>query len=496
MEYAVKMEHICKSFSGVKVLDDVNFYLRKGEIHALMGANGAGKSTLIKILSGAYSKDSGVIEIHGKPVEIQNPTDSKACGVQCIYQELSLAPDLSIADNIFLGQERMNGVMLDKRSILKEAQAMMEDLDLHTDVHTPVGDIGIGEKFFTEICRCLVGKASIVILDEPTSAMTPTEYNHFLKTIKILKSRGISIIYISHHLDEIFDICDRVTVLRDGKNIATTPISELTMQEMIHQMLGKNVVSGKRMVRERDFSGEPTVLKLDHVVTDKVKDISFSLRRGEILGITGLLGAGKTELANVLFGEDRLLSGSISVDGGVKNIRHPQDAMDAGLALVNEDRKGKGLFQDFTIKQNISISNLSQMMKRNVVVDRAKEKTVGAEWAEKLRVKCVSSEQVVRYLSGGNQQKVVLAKWLYRTPTVLILDEPTRGIDIGSKDEIYSMISDLSEQGMSILVLSSEIPEVLSLSHRILVLRSGHIAGELEGKTATQDKILMIAAGE
>lgn len=496
MEYAVKMEHICKSFSGVKVLDDVNFYLQKGEIHALMGANGAGKSTLIKILSGAYSKDSGVIEIHGKPVEIQNPTDSKACGVQCIYQELSLAPDLSIADNIFLGQERMNGVMLDKRSILKEAQAMMEDLDLHTDVHTPVGDIGIGEKFFTEICRCLVGKASIVILDEPTSAMTPTEYNHFLKTIKILKSRGISIIYISHHLDEIFDICDRVTVLRDGKNIATTPISELTMQEMIHQMLGKNVVSGKRMVRERDFSGEPTVLKLDHVVTDKVKDISFSLRRGEILGITGLLGAGKTELANVLFGEDRLLSGSISVDGGVKNIRHPQDAMDAGLALVNEDRKGKGLFQDFTIKQNISISNLSQMMKRNVVVDRAKEKTVGAEWAEKLRVKCVSSEQVVRYLSGGNQQKVVLAKWLYRTPTVLILDEPTRGIDIGSKDEIYSMISDLSEQGMSILVLSSEIPEVLSLSHRILVLRSGHIAGELEGKTATQDKILMIAAGE
>lgn len=496
MEYAVKMEHICKSFSGVKVLDDVNFYLRKGEIHALMGANGAGKSTLIKILSGAYSKDSGVIEIHGKLVEIQNPTDSKACGVQCIYQELSLAPDLSIADNIFLGQERMNGVMLDKRSILKEAQAMMEDLDLHTDVHTPVGDIGIGEKFFTEICRCLVGKASIVILDEPTSAMTPTEYNHFLKTIKILKSRGISIIYISHHLDEIFDICDRVTVLRDGKNIATTPISELTMQEMIHQMLGKNVVSGKRMVRERDFSGEPTVLKLDHVVTDKVKDISFSLRRGEILGITGLLGAGKTELANVLFGEDRLLSGSISIDGGVKNIRHPQDAMDAGLALVNEDRKGKGLFQDFTIKQNISISNLSQMMKRNVVVDRAKEKTVGAEWAEKLRVKCVSSEQVVRYLSGGNQQKVVLAKWLYRTPTVLILDEPTRGIDIGSKDEIYSMISDLSEQGMSILVLSSEIPEVLSLSHRILVLRSGHIAGELEGKTATQDKILMIAAGE
>lgn len=478
------------------MLDDVDFYLQKGEIHALMGANGAGKSTLIKILSGAYSKDSGVIEIHGKPVEIQNPTDSKACGVQCIYQELSLAPDLSIADNIFLGQERMNGVMLDKRSILKEAQAMMEDLDLHTDVHTPVGDIGIGEKFFTEICRCLVGKASIVILDEPTSAMTPTEYNHFLKTIKILKSRGISIIYISHHLDEIFDICDRVTVLRDGKNIATTPISELTMQEMIHQMLGKNVVSGKRMVRERDFSGEPTVLKLDHVVTDKVKDISFSLRRGEILGITGLLGAGKTELANVLFGEDRLLSGSISVDGGVKNIRHPQDAMDAGLALVNEDRKGKGLFQDFTIKQNISISNLSQMMKRNVVVDRAKEKTVGAEWAEKLRVKCVSSEQVVRYLSGGNQQKVVLAKWLYRTPTVLILDEPTRGIDIGSKDEIYSMISDLSEQGMSILVLSSEIPEVLSLSHRILVLRSGHIAGELEGKTATQDKILMIAAGE
>ena len=300
MTEAVRMENICKSFSGVKVLQDVNFTLEKGEIHALMGENGAGKSTLIKILSGAYTKDSGTIMVDGKEVDIKNPVDSKACGVQCIYQELSLAPDLSVANNIFLGQEKTKRHLVDQRGINAEASRMMEELDLHVDVKMPVSQMGIGERFFTEICRCLVGEAKIVILDEPTSAMTPKEYNHFLKTIRTLRERGISIIYISHHLDEVFEICDRVTILRDGKNVITSKISDLTMQDMIRHMIGKDVVSGRRIIEEKDFSNAPVLLEVDQVTTHKLKNVSLQLHAGEVLAVTGLLGAGKTELAEAV----------------------------------------------------------------------------------------------------------------------------------------------------------------------------------------------------
>ena len=496
MAEAVRMENICKSFSGVKVLQNVNFSLEKGEIHALMGANGAGKSTLIKILSGAHAKDSGSIQIDGHEVDIQSPVDSKRYGIQCIYQELSLAPDLSVADNIFLGQEKMSGKLVDQKGINEEATRMMEELGLYMDVRLPVSQMGIGERFFTEICRCLVGDAKVVILDEPTSAMTPKEYNHFLKTIKTLRERGISIIYISHHLDEIFEICDRVTILRDGKNVLTSKISEITMQEMIRQMVGKDVVSGRRIVEERDFINAPVLLEMDHVTTKKLKDVSFQLHAGEVLAVTGLLGAGKTELANALFGEDKLISGRILVDGEEKKIRHPQDAMDEGIALVNDDRKGKGLLQDFSIKQNISISNLKTMCRRGCFVDCKKEQDVGDEMVKTLQVKCAGADQLVRYLSGGNQQKVVLAKWMVRNPRILILDEPTRGIDVGSKDEIYTMIASFAEQGMGVMLLSSEMPEVLSLAHRIIVLKDGEERGVLAGKDATQNEILLVAAGE
>ena len=473
MADAVKMENICKSFSGVQVLKNVNFDLRKGEIHALMGANGAGKSTLIKILSGAHKKDSGTIIVDGKEVEIETPVDSKMCGIRCIYQELSLAPDLSIANNIFLGQERMRGKLVDQKTINQEAVRMMEEMDLHVDVRTPVGNLGIGERFFTEICRCLVGDAKVVILD-----------------------REISIIYISHHLHEIFDICDRVTVLRDGQNIATTEIKDLTMQDLIYQMIGKNVVSGRRIVSEKEFESVPVVLQLEHATTHKLKDVSLSLHAGEVLGVTGLLGAGKTELANAIFGEDRLTAGQILVNNQAVKILHPQDAMNLGIALVNEDRKGKGLLQDDSIKQNISLANLEQMCHYGCFVDRKKEAEIGKEMAGQLSVKCAGIEQLVRYLSGGNQQKVVLAKWLLRKPKILILDEPTRGIDVGSKDEIYQMIASLAGQGIAILLLSSEIAEVLSLAHRILIMKDGEIRGERSGNGTTENEILMIAAGE
>ena len=496
MAEAIRMEHICKSFSGVKILENVDFTLERGEIHALMGANGAGKSTLIKILSGAHTKDSGSIFVDGREVSIQNPVDSKACGIQCIYQELSLAPDLSVADNIFLGQERMRGKFLDQAAINREAARMMEELELSVDVRLPVSRMGIGERFFTEICRCLVSDAKVVILDEPTSAMTPKEYKHFLKTIRTLRNRGISIIYISHHLDEIFEICDRVTVLRDGKNVATSRIADITMEEMVRQMIGKNVESGRRIVKEKDFSKAPVLLQAEHLVTAKLKDVSFELHQGEVLAITGLLGAGKTELANALFGEDKLLSGKVRINGEPKKLSHPQDAMREGIALVNEDRKGKGLLLDMSIAQNISISNLLAMSRRFSFVDNRAERDTGRQMVGKLGVKCTGADQLVRYLSGGNQQKVVLAKWLLRNPRILILDEPTRGIDVGSKDEIYSMIAELADEGMGILLLSSEMPEVISLAHRIIVLRNGAVNGSLPGKGATQNEILMIAAGE
>ena len=496
MNEAIKMENICKSFSGINVLENVHFTLEAGEIHALMGANGAGKSTLIKILSGAYTKDSGFIFVDGKEVNIQNPVDSKSCGIQCIYQELSLAPDLSVADNIFLGQEKIRNKLVDQKAMNKEADRMMKELELDVDVQSPVSNMGIGERFFTEICRCLVSDAKVVILDEPTSAMTPKEYAHFLKTIRTLRNRNISIIYISHHLNEIFEICDRVTVLRDGKNIATSQISDITMEDLIQQMLGKKVESGRRFVAEKDFSNTPVLLKTEHLTTSKLKDVSFELHKGEVLAITGLLGAGKTELANALFGEDKLLNGKIIIDGHEKKIKHPQDAMKEGIALVNEDRKGKGLLLNQSIAQNISISNLRAISKHFGFVDNKAERKTGKAMVDKLSIKSTGADQLVRYLSGGNQQKVVLAKWLLRNPKVLILDEPTRGIDVGSKDEIYNMIAELANKGMGILLLSSEMSEVISMAHRIIILRNGEIRGSISGKDAIENEILLVAAGE
>ena len=495
MEYAVKMEKICKSFSGVKVLDNVDFMLKPGEIHALVGENGAGKSTLVKILSGAYAKDSGTIYIEDKPVEINSPISAKENGIQCIYQELSLVPHLSIADNIFLCREKTKNGFIDRKYINREAARMFADLGISADVKTPVRFVGIGEQFFTEICRCMVGNAKTVIMDEPTSAMTPNEYRNFLKTIKLLREKGISVIYISHRLDEIFEICDSVTVLRDGKIVTTRSTKDISLQEMIRYMVGKDVSGYLKRIESRDFSQSKVVLKLENVTTHKLKNVSLELYEGEVLGVTGLLGAGKTELASALFGTDEVKNGSIYVNGERVKIKHPSDAMKKQLALVPEDRKRQGLFQDFSIKNNISISNLSEMESAKIFVNRLAEKKLGDELSKKFSVKCMNSNQLVKYLSGGNQQKVVLAKLINRSPKILILDEPTRGIDVGSKEEIYDRIKALAREGMSVLLLSSEMPEVIALSHRIVVLHDGEIKGELNGATATQEDILLAATG-
>lgn len=493
--YAIKMEHICKGFSGVPVLKDVDFELKEGEIHALMGENGAGKSTLIKILSGAHEKDSGTVTVFGKEVEIHNPQDAHALGIQCIYQELSLVPHLSVADNIFLGRELGKEVWINEREIYARAREMMQMLNLNIDVKRQVQTLGIGAQFFTEICRCLLGNAKIVIMDEPTSAMTPIEYEYFLKTIQKLREQNISVIYISHRLDEIKDICDRITILRDGKNAITSQVKDITIPEIIRQMVGKDASGYLARKTTADLAKAPVVLKLSHVSSSRIHDISLELKAGEILGVTGLLGAGKTELANVIFGVDKKTQGTITPNGQECNFRNPLDAMEAGIGLVPEDRKRTGLFQEFDIKSNVAIVNLNKMEKLKVLIKRSKEKILAEQCVKNLNVKCNSVFQKLKHLSGGNQQKVVLSKWIERNPKILLLDEPTRGIDVGSKEEIYNLIRELAKEGMAVLLLSSEMPEVLALSNRIIILHDKAMKGEIAGEGATQEKILLTITG-
>lgn len=496
MEYAVKMEGICKSFSGVTVLDHVDFALERGKIHALVGENGAGKSTLIKILSGAYTKDEGTITIEDKPVTINSPVDAKALGIQCIYQELSLVPHLSVASNIFLGKEDTKFGLVKQSFINREAQKIVDSLELNIDVRTEIRFLGLGEQFFTEICRCLVGNAKTVIMDEPTSAMTPNEYAQFLKTIDLLRHRGISIIYISHRLDEIFEICDAVTILRDGRIIKTSSTKEITLSEMVHYMIGKEISGHLMRIEDRDFSDAEIVLSAENLCNDKLHNVSFQLHKGEVLGVTGLLGAGKSELANALFGVDKLTAGRILINGHPVRFHHPVNSMEKRMALVPEDRKRHGLFQDFTIKENISVANLKKLQRLQLFVDRRKESEFAKTCAKDFGIKCTSIRQPIRFLSGGNQQKVVLAKWLGRLPQVLLLDEPTRGIDVGSKEEIYAIIRGMAKRGMSVLLLSSEMPEVIALSNRIIVMHDGQVKGELLSSEVSQENILLMATGE
>lgn len=493
--YAIKMEHIHKGFSGVPVLKDVDFELKEGEIHALLGENGAGKSTLIKILSGAHEKDSGVVQVFGEEKEIHNPQDAHALGIQCIYQELSLVPHLSVADNIFLGRELGKKMWVNEKETYRKAREMLDLLSLDFDVKRQVRTLGIGAQFFTEICRCLLGNARIVILDEPTSAMTPIEYDYFLRAIKKLREQHISVIYISHRLDEIKDICDRVTILRDGKNVRTAEVSDISIPEIIREMVGKDASGYLQRQEGVDLTNAPVVMKLEHVSSSHIEDISFELKAGEILGVTGLLGAGKTELANVIFGVDKKTDGTITVEGKEVNFKNPLQAMNAGIGLVPEDRKQTGLFQEFDIKSNIAIVNLNQMRKMRFLVRRSKEKSLAEECVRNLNVKCHSVNQKMKHLSGGNQQKAVLSKWIARNPRILLLDEPTRGIDVGSKEEIYNLIHKLAHSGMAVMVLSSEMPEVLALSDRILILHDRKMKGEMPGEEADQEKILMTITG-
>jgi ribose transport system ATP-binding protein len=494
------MSGICKTFPGVKALDDVQMDVKAGEIHALLGENGAGKSTLMKILSGVYKPDSGSIQLENKTVDFESTKEAEKAGIGIIYQELNLIPHMTVAENIFLGREpRSRWFTIDRRKMRARATDELKRLDTPINPKALVDDLRIGEQQLVEIAKALSLQARIVIMDEPTSALSDAEVEKLFSIIRNLKRKGVAVIYISHKLEEIFAVADRVTVLRDGKYIGTKKVKETTSADLINMMVGRDledlfpkqiVPIGREILRLENL----TIRDPEHTDRYILKEISFSLHRGEILGIAGLMGAGRTELMMSLFGvpPGEKTAGALYIDGEKKDITSPTRAIEHGLALVTEDRKSQGLFLQLPVYTNISIASLKRVIKYKMLRRRLENRLV-REYVEKLRIKIPEIATLVETLSGGNQQKVILAKWLLTHPAVLLLDDPTRGIDVGAKAEIYQLMNEFIRQGMGIIMVSSELPEILAMSDRVIVLSQGRLTGEFSRKEATEEKIMTAA---
>ncbi|UFJ40287.1 xylose ABC transporter ATP-binding protein [Brevibacillus humidisoli] len=499
--YALQMKGITKEFPGVRALDNVTFSVRKGEIHALCGENGAGKSTLMKILSGLYPSGTyeGQIVINGSEVAFRTIKESQDAGVAIIYQELALVPEMTVAENIFLSHELMRRPLIDWNQLYAEAQKWLDQMGLEIDPETKVGDLTVGKQQLVEITKALTKKADLLILDEPTAALTESDVEILKSILRELKARGVTCIYISHKLGEVMELADAVTVLRDGKTISTDPIDQLTEEKIITKMVGRELT--ELFPYQRRAVG-PTIMDVKNYSVTKadtgktvIHNVSFSLNRGEILGISGLMGSGRTELFTSLFGGfNGKQQGTVKIEGREAAIRTPADAIRAGLAYVSEDRKRYGLVLGMDIIQNSTLASLRKVMKFRVI-DDALEVKHADQMTRKMKLKAADLKAKVSQLSGGNQQKVVLSKWLLNDPKILILDEPTRGIDVGAKYEIYKIINELAEQGVGIVLISSELPEVLGMSDRILVMCEGSITGELSREEATQEKIMAYATG-
>ena len=495
-EPLLRMEHITKVFTGVTVLHDVNFDVRPGEVHALIGENGAGKSTLMKIVTGLYEAERGQVFWKGRPVEIKTPHQAHQLGINIVHQELMLVPQLSIGENVFLGRHPIAGRFggwVRWNDINSRARVLLEGLGHPLDPKRLVAELSIAEQQLVEIGRALAFSAELIIMDEPTSPLSEHETSRLFQTISGLKSRGVSIVYISHRLKEIHQIADRVTVLRDGRHIATTPISETSTDELVRNMVGREMeqLSGSKS----QVSGEEALRVEGLSAAGKFAGITFSVHRGEIVGLAGLVGAGRTELVETLFGAGQIESGSVYLDGQPVTIKTPIDAVRNGLALVADDRKAKGLVLGGSVRFNIALAAPGKFARYGLFLDRMRERKVATDLARELHLKTPNVEQQVMYLSGGGQQKVVLAKWLSADAKVFILDEPTRGIDVGSKAEIYDLIRRLADRGVAILLVSSELEEVLQLSDRILVMHRGRITGELSRAEATDERIMQLATG-
>lgn len=491
---ALEMRGITKTYPGVKALDNVNFEVAKGEVHALVGENGAGKSTLMKILAGAQPMDSGEIRINGEVVHITSPQKAMDLGISIIYQEFNLVPYLNAAENIFLGREP-KGILpgfVDFKTMYAEAQRVIDSLGVKLDVRTPVNRLSVAQQQMVEVAKATSRNASIIAMDEPSATLTEHELQNLFELIRSLKSKGVSIIYISHRLEEIFQIADRVTVLRDGKLVGTKPVSEIDRDEIIRMMVGREL---KEKIPKESVEFGPPALTIKGLSRKGIlHDISFTVHKGEVLGIAGLVGAGRTELARAIFGADPIDSGEIWLNGTRVDIRSPRDAIQLGIGLVTEDRKELGLILGMVVRENISLANLDSLT-RFGFVNRREERKAALKFVEDLMIKTPSIEQQVQNLSGGTQQKVVLAKWLFTRSKVLIFDEPTRGIDVGSKVEIYQLMNQLAANGTAIIMISSELPEILGMSDRIIVMHEGRIAGELSREEATQEKIMHLATG-
>jgi len=498
----LQMREITKSFPGVKALDGVTFDLKQGEVHALVGENGAGKSTLIKILAGVYpyGEFGGEILIAETPQRFHSVRDSEAAGIAVIYQELSLVKDLSVAENIFLGREPRRFGVINWEDLYGRAQHLLNELNLSIDPLTPVRNLGIGQQQLVEIAKALSQNARIVVLDEPTAALTDTEVETLFGILNDLRARDVAMIYISHKLDEVFRISDRITVLRDGKTIDTSPTSGTDEPKVISKMVGRAV---DQIFPEVKHDRGEVVFEARHVSVEDpsvpgkllVNDVSFSARQGEVLGVAGLMGSGRSELLMAIFGaHPGRRSAEIFVQGTRVQINNPHHAIDQGIAFVTEDRKRYGLILDQTILRNMTLAGLRKLSGRFITSEDA-EAAAGERAANELRIKANSVFTVVGTLSGGNQQKVVLAKWLLTKPRVLFLDEPTRGIDVGAKQEIYAQINRLAESGLAIVLVSSELPEVLGLAHRVIVLHEGRVTGEFTRAEATPEAVMSCATG-
>ena len=490
-EYIVELENICKSFPGVKALDNVHFHLKAGEVMALLGENGAGKSTLMKVLSGVHNKDSGTMKIFGQEIDNMNPKRAQELGVAIIHQELNMCQHLTVAENMFLGRERRKGVMLSQKEMNAEAARVLRSLDIDLDPTTMVGSLQVSKQQMVEIAKALSTNARILIMDEPTSALTSKEIDELFRIIRQLRAEGKGIVYISHRLEELQHIVDRVTIMRDGHYITEGNFADMDMSYIIANMVGREIK--EKFPRVHCEKGKK-IFEVKHLNAGRmVRDVSFESYEGEILGFAGLMGAGRTETTRAIFGVDPKESGEIWLDGREIRIKNPMDAIRQGVVLAPEDRKKDGLCTKLSIRSNIELPNLDIACNKLGVVNRKKVTEMVQTAKENFSIKMPNDEIDAGSLSGGNQQKVVVGKWLARESRVVIFDEPTRGIDVAAKVEIYNLMNDLKKQGISVIFVSSEMPEVLGIADRIIVMCDGRITGEMMVQDATQEKILELA---
>ena len=493
-EVILTMKDIDKSFPGVHALDHVNFEVKRGEVHALMGENGAGKSTLMKVLTGIYQKDSGSITYKGKETEFHNTKEAQDAGVVIVHQELNMVGDLTVAQNIFIGREPKKGFRIDDKKMIEDSKKLFQDLNIEIDPREKMNNLTVGKQQMCEIAKAISHKAEVIIFDEPSAALTEKEIADLFEIIRDLRKKGLGIVYISHRMDEIKVITDRVTVMRDGGYVGTLITAESTKEDIINMMVGRVIYEDPKE-HSMVAPDAPVVLKVEHLNAGKmVQDVSFELRKGEILGFSGLMGAGRTETARALFGADPKQSGKISImgkDGQLHEvtINSPQDAVKYGIGYLSEDRRRYGVVVQKSVTENTTLATMEQYTS-GLMINKGKEKKVTEKYIKELATKTPGPDQLVVNLSGGNQQKVVIAKWLTRDSDILIFDEPTRGIDVGAKNEIYKLMSKLAAEGKSIIMISSEMTEILRMSDRIIIMCEGKVTGDIDISEATQEHIM------